>query len=346
MEVQPWSEQESWDGFLKQIKRPPFQQSWAWGEFRQAIGSAPIRLAIIENQKVIGVVLAFHDRWRFGQSTLTVLSGPVIDPKLSTQQYFEVLNMLLQALVNEAKSRRVIFFHVELPIENSNAALVEKLAHSLKFSSARALQATDTLVLDLRKTSEQLLNAMHEKTRYNIRLAEKKGVQIFSSTGMEARENLKSFLLLNKQTTARDKFASHAPMYYGAMLQRLPPEMIKVYVANYEQQAIAANIIITFGDTTTYVHGASGNLNRNVMAPYLLQWRQILDAQISGSQCYDFFGIETPERPRTSWAGGSWVGITRFKQGFQGQVVSSVGAYELPLRRSWYRILNIRRKFK
>ena len=346
MDVQPWSDQESWDGFLKQVSRAPFQQSWAWGEFRQAVGSTPVRLAVIENQKVIGVVLAFHDRWRFSQSTLTVLSGPVIHPKLPTQHYFEALNLLLQALVKEATDHRAIFLHVELPIENSNTALVEKLMHSHKLSTTRALQPTDTLVLDLRKTSEQLLGAMHEKTRYNIRLAEKKCVQISSTTGLEARDDLKSYLLLNKQTTARDKFASHAPMYYEAMLQRLSPEMIKVYTATYEQQVVAANILITFGDTTTYVHGASGNLHRNVMAPYLLQWRQILDAQISGSQWYDFFGIETPERPRTSRAGGSWVGITRFKQGFNGQLVSTVGAYELPLRRSWYRILNIRRKLR
>jgi lipid II:glycine glycyltransferase (peptidoglycan interpeptide bridge formation enzyme) len=80
MKVQPWSEQESWDGFLKQVERVPFQQSWAWGEFRQAVGSTPVRLAVIEDQKIIGVALVFHDAWRFGQSTLTILSGPVVDP--------------------------------------------------------------------------------------------------------------------------------------------------------------------------------------------------------------------------------------------------------------------------
>jgi lipid II:glycine glycyltransferase (peptidoglycan interpeptide bridge formation enzyme) len=261
-------------------------------------------------------------------------------------KFFETLELLLKALVDFAKEHKVIFFHLELPVENSNAAAVKNLTQPLGFLPARALQPTDSLLLDLRQSSEQLLGAMHEKTRYNIRLAEKKGVQISSSSGLDARDDLKSFLLLNKQTTLRDKFASHAPMYYQAMLQRLPPEMIKVYVARYEKDVIAANLVITFGDTTTYVHGASSDNYRNVMAPYLLQWRQILDAQASGIKWYDFFGIETPERLRSSRAGGSWAGITRFKQGFSGQVVSLVGAYELPLRRSWYRILNIRRKLR
>lgn len=346
MDVQPWSDQESWDGFLKQINRAPFQQSWSWGDFRQAAGSTPVRLAVVEDQKVIGVALAFHDVWRFGQSTLTILSGPVVDPKLPSQKFIEALDLLLKGLVSLAKERHVIFFHIEMPVEQASTVLADKLTKTLGFSATRALQPTDTIVLDLHQTSDQLLGAMHEKTRYNIRLAEKKGVQISSTSGLEARSDLKDFLQLNKQTTIRDRFASHAPMYYEAMLQRLPPEMIKVYVAKFEEQTIAANIVITFGNTTTYVHGASGNLHRNVMAPYLLQWRQIRDAQISGSRWYDFFGIETPERPRTSRAGGSWVGITRFKQGFNGRVVSFVGAYELPLRRSWYRILSIRRKFK
>ena len=117
--------------------------------------------------------------------------------------------------------------------------------------------------------------------------------------------------------------------------------MLRVYVAMYEKQPIAANIVVHFGDTATYVHGASSNAHRNVMAPHLLQWRQILDAKLAWKNWYDFYGIQTPQRARASKHGATWAGITRFKLGFGGKTVSYLDAYELPLRWGWYRLVKV-----
>ena len=83
--------------------------------------------------------------------------------------------------------------------------------------------------------------------------------------------------------------------------------MLKIYVAEYDGNIIAANLILFFGDAATYLHGASGNEYRNVMAPYLLQWQAILDAKKAGYLKYDFGGVKMS---------GGWEGITKFKLGF------------------------------
>jgi peptidoglycan pentaglycine glycine transferase (the first glycine) len=339
MEVQHWTDQETWDSFIASQRHAPFQQSWAWGEFKHQVGVDVIRLAVVSGTRIVGVAQALHEPWRFGQSTLTLFHGPLVDPSVSVAQYQEGLGVLLQALVQESQRRQVISFHVEPPIELCNESLFKQFELQHKLRRAPAFQPLDTLVLDLRQDDAQLLAAMHEKTRYNIRLAEKKGVHVEVATASGQRDALDTFITLNKQTAMRDRFQSHGPAYYRRLADYLPGTMLKVYVATFENRAIAANLVVHFGDTATYVHGASGNAHRNVMSPHLLQWRQILDAQLAGKRWYDFFGIETHQRKRASRQGSTWAGITRFKQGFGGQVVSYLPAYELPLKANWYRLV-------
>jgi lipid II:glycine glycyltransferase (peptidoglycan interpeptide bridge formation enzyme) len=343
MDIQPWTDRETWDVFVASQRRAPFQQTWAWGEFKHQVGVEIIRLAVVSGSKIIGIAQVFYEPWHFGQSTLTGFHAPLIDASLPVPQYQEALGLLMQNLVDEAKKRNVMSLHLEPPIELCNESLFKQFEVQHKLRHAPAIQPLDTLMLDLRQDEDRLLAGMHEKTRYNIRLAEKKGVHIEVASAAEQNNALEEFISLNKQTAVRDRFQSHGPGYYRRLAEYLPPGVLKVYVAKFENRAIAANLVVHFGDMATYVHGASGNANRNVMAPHLLQWRQILDAKILGKQWYDFFGIETPQRKRASRQGGSWAGITRFKQGFGGQVISYLSAYELPVRLFWYRLVRAAR---
>ena len=345
MDVQHWTDQETWDAFVASQRRSPFQQSWAWGEFKHQVGVDVIRLAAVFGTRIVGVAQVLHEPWRFRQSTLSGFHVPLVDMSLPVAQYQEVLGALLQVLVSEAKTRKVISLHLEPPIELCNEALFKQFEVQHKLRRAPAFQPLDTLMLDLSQSEEKILASMHEKTRYNIRLAEKKGVHVEVASVSTQRDALEAFITLNKQTAARDRFQSHGSGYYRRLGDHLPPEMLKVYLAMFEGQAIAANLVVHFGDLATSVHGASGNANRNVMAPHLLQWRQILDAKLAGKRSYDFFGIETQQRKRASRQGSAWAGITRFKQGFGGQVVSYLPAYELPVRKGWYRLVNARRAY-
>jgi len=197
------------------------------------------------------------------------------------------------------------------------------------------LNPANTLVLDLNKTEEQLSSEMKQKTRYNINLAKKKGVEIEVSSDPQKVDD---FFKIMEQTSKRDGFGIHDIDHYKKLVEVLGPRgMIKVYLAKFEGRYIAGNIVSFFGNTVSYLHGASANEYRNVMAPYLLQWQAITDAKKSGFQYYDFWGIAPNDNPKHSWAG-----VTRFKKSFGGEQLSFPGTYDIvvsKLRYSAYKIL-------
>lgn len=189
------------------------------------------------------------------------------------------------------------------------------------------IQPAKTIILDLQKSTDELLAAMHQKTRYNIRLAEKKGVKIICDN-----TRINDFLSLMKETTNRDNFFAHSDAYYRN-LASFNPDFIKLFLAEYEGQIIAAGLFCFCQSTAVYMHGASSNEFRNVMAPYLLQWTVIKEAQAAGLKYYDFYGIDSQK----------WPGVTRFKEGFGGEEVNYAGTFDLVLQPFWYSIYRLMR---
>lgn len=144
------------------------------------------------------------------------------------------------------------------------------------------------------------------------------------------------FIRLIKITAERDGITPHPDNYYRKMFEAIPGDILKLYVAEYEGNVIAANLIIFFGKTATYLHGASDNGHRNLMAPYLLQWQGIQDAKAAGCMRYDFGGINTK----------TGEGITKFKTGFAPNTksVEFPGSYDMiinPVRYWMYRIMQV-----
>lgn len=218
---------------------------------------------------------------------------------------------------------------------------VEGLVHTDRPSiPTRARQPQTTLVLDLTLPADTLLEQMHSKTRYNIRLAERKGVRV------TREKNVDIFWQLNTETTDRDGFRGHDKAYYT---QFLSMDMVEQFTAYYEDIPIASIVTVLYDGTMTYVHGASANTHRNLMAPYLLQWTAIEYAQASGARAYDFWGIAPiyppGEAPKETCYHGycwelthPWTGITRFKVGFGGHVVSYPQAQDVIFRPLKYRL--------
>ncbi|MCK5123144.1 MAG: peptidoglycan bridge formation glycyltransferase FemA/FemB family protein [Candidatus Pacebacteria bacterium] len=242
--------------------------------------------------------------------------------------------------------------------------------------SPNEIQPRDTLILDITKSEEELLKEMKQKTRYNIRLAGKKELRIRNyELGIDNKENFKEkfekFWELIKETSQRDKFVSHSKNYYWKMLENLVNKkqdtryknqkninnqtsknkrnlQARLYLAEYSNKIIAANMVLYFGDMAVYLHGASSNEYRNVMAPYLLQWRQIMDAKEAGCKKYDFWGVssEVAEAERPIGHSASWGGITKFKKGFGGYEKNYIGAYDLAFNNIGYPIYGFMRKIK
>lgn len=206
-----------------------------------------------------------------------------------------------------------------------------------------------TLVIGLSKSEEELLSAMHEKARYNIRLAERRGIRV-RRAGVD--ESFRAFWSLMRETAKRGRVGIHAREYYRKMLETVQGGDVqaRLFLAVHREIPLATAILITCGDTATYLHGGSSSEQRNLMAPHLLQWRMMQYAKHHRMKWYDMWGIAPQdERGKTREERGyvhPWTGITRFKLGFGGEVKESVGTFDIICRPFVYRVLSLGRLAK
>ncbi|MFH1611794.1 MAG: peptidoglycan bridge formation glycyltransferase FemA/FemB family protein [bacterium] len=295
-----------------------FLQSYEWGEFQKSLGRKIWRIEIDGLKALI-----IRHNLPLGRNYL-YCPRPVILSEAKNLVEIEKFVNKVKIIAREEKS---IFFKVE-PKDNVDYS-------EFGFNkSQKELQPSKTLILDLSKTERELLSQMHQKTRYNIKLAKRKGVT-FEET--KDHEFIGIFLKLLEKTSKRDNFYTHSKDYYKKMVDVLDDnDMLKIYVTICKEKAITTNLVIYFGDTATYLHGASDHEYRQVMAPSLLQWQTILRAKERGYKYYNFWGIDE----------NKWPGVTRFKRGFGGKEVIYSGAYDLVFKKSWYKAYNVARKFK
>lgn len=217
----------------------------------------------------------------------------------------------------------------ELGAKAEHSVLIKK---SSLIKSPTDIQPPDTVLFDLTRSEEDQLAAMKPKWRYNVKLAEKKGVEISANSP----EAIDDFYKIFEETASRDGIAVHAKSYYKDLLSLKPVPSdahIKttLYIARHEGDVLAG-IITLFTDTeAVYLYGASSNNKRNLMPAYLLQWTAIKDAKAFGSKVYDFYGI-----PPTDDEHHPMYGLYRFKTGFGGEVVHRAGSIDMPLKKGVY----------
>ena len=188
------------------------------------------------------------------------------------------------------------------------------------------IQPPHTLFLDLKKSEEELLQEMHQKTRYNIRLAEKRGVVI--EQGREA--DIESFYSLMQKTTTRDRFRGHSLAHYRRLITA-SKGAIQLWLAKKDGALLAAGIFSFYEGRAIYMHGASGDTGREHMAPFLLQWRMIQKAKAEKCLVYDFYGIDEKK----------WPGVTRFKRGFGGYEKNYLGTFIIVLNELSFTIYSL-----
>ena len=186
------------------------------------------------------------------------------------------------------------------------------------------IQPPDTTVLDLMLDEQTLLGNMKPKWRYNIRLAEKKGV-VVREGGIG---DIDVFYGLYCQTAKRDGIAVHGKSYYNDLLSRSGTDgcLVRLYIAEHENDALAAVIVLFAKNEAVYLYGASSNVKRNLMPAYLLQWTAVLQAKRAGCLTYDFYGM-----PPTDDEKHPMHGLYRFKTGFGGKIIHRPGSIDVPL---------------
>lgn len=309
------------------------------GEFQEKVGGKVFRLGAEEEGKLAAVATIVKKFLPMGKNYFYCPRGPVIGCQISDVRFRMAIESLFYEIREIARKEGVMFMRfepeTELKLENWE---IEKTLD---------VQPSKTLVLNLSKTEDELLRQMHPKTRYNIRLAEKKGVRL-EEAGIESFDK---FWELMGQTSDRDDFRLHGIDYYKEMIKLdhrqggasgtgrtggTGKDFIKLFFAKYKGKAIAAGIFSFFGNTATYMHGASSDENRNLMAPYSLQWEAIKLAKAKGYKYYDFFGIDEKK----------WPGITRFKKGFGGKEKKYPGTFDLAFDPGWYSVYKMVRKVR
>lgn len=341
-----------------------FLQSEHWIKFQEAWGrkAFEIKEKDQDDDTVVYSHILSHGLPMVGKY-FYLPRGPVVrNYELGIINYEKGAGKFLINLIDLAKKNNVGWIRVEPNSDNELNLLRDNLPKGVKIKKAAVdMQPREILILDITKKEEDILSEMKQKTRYNVKLAQKRGVKVFAvnreSDGK--REELgimnyelgnffEEFLKLVKITAKRDKIVPHPEDYYRKMFEVIPSDILKLYAAEYEGKTIAANLILFFGKTATYMHGASDNAHRDAMAPYLLQWQAILDAKKAGCERYDFGGVRTGIENRESGIENTWKGITRFKTGFVPNVapVEFPGCYDIVIKPAKYTLYKILRKIK
>ena len=332
-------------------RRGHLLQSWAWGQLKTEFGWTAVRV-----QAAGAAAQILFRRLPLGLTIAYIPKGPVVDWADVRQS-----QALFSTIHAEAKKRRAVFLKVEPEVwldpfpsppdsagsEAERRPSATAAAHFLGragFTPADTIQPRTTLVVDICGNDDVILAAMKQKTRYNIRLAGKKGVTVRRGVSADAS----TFHRLSAITADRNRFGVHSLRYYQTAHALFAPDRCALLIAEFEADPIAALMAFCRGEDAYYFYGASSNRHRRLMAPYLLQWEAIRWAKSRGCTRYDLWGIPdadeaTLEAEFQQRHDGLW-GVYRFKRGFGGQVVRSVGAYDYVYNPLLYRLYRLRRR--
>ncbi len=306
----------------KQVDHP--LQAYEWGEFRQATGVKVVR----ESGMQITIHKIPHTPWNVGYAPKT---------GMITEKQSSVLSKV-------AKENNCIFIKVEPKIEMQDSRREMLDFRKWGFVAGRPLFTKFNFVLDVTPSEEVLLSSFKQKTRYNIKVAEKRGVTVEIDNSEAAFER---YLQLTEETTKRQGFYAHSREYHKRMWEVLNNSPISnsqilklsanLLVARYQGEIITTWVLFSFGDTLYYPYGASTREHREVMANNLVMWEAIKLAKKWGLRYLDMWGALGPEPDSHD----PWYGFHNFKSGYGARHVEYVGTWDyvaMPLLYKLYRV--------
>ena len=293
-----------WNNFISHHPNTHLLQTGEWGELKSAFGWKPVRVVSGD----FGVQILFR-KLPFGFTIGYIPKGVV-----SEQLWLDVDSV--------CKSNRAIF----LKLEPDSWKDIQLERFNLK-RSTHNIQPPRTLIIDMRGSEDEIVSKMKQKTRYNIRLAEKKEVTV------RVWDDIESFHKMMLVTGRRDGFGIHSLEYYKRAYELLHPKGLgEIFVAEYLGKPLAALFAAQNGHRAYYLYGASTNEERNRMPTYLLQWEAMKWAKSRGCEEYDLWGVPDEdeaalEKNFQNRHDGLW-GVYRFKRGFGGELERAAQAMD------------------
>lgn len=291
-------------------------QTKNWAEFKKSQG---FEIFEIEN------VFVHKRNLPFGQNFLYI-------PEVSAQ---EITPQKIEEFKKLTKAEKSIFLRIEfIDRFDANASKVIQ-SFGLK-TSFEQVQPKWRQIIDVNFSEDEILGQMKQKGRYNIKLALRKGVRV-----QKGSENLDAFYKLYSETTSREKITGRSHEYFKKMLDSFKDtDYFEIFVASYEGKPVASCIISFCDEVASYLYGGSSREHKEVMAPYLMHWHVIKEAQKRGCKKYDLIGRTAPGKE------GKWSGVTRFKEQFGGQAVEILGSYDFVNQPFGYNVFKLVEKIR
>lgn len=331
---------QKWNDLIATLPGAHVLQSWQWAQVKAAFGWEPLPTVWHDRQgEVAAAAMVLGRKLRVGGlpagvQVMYVPKGPVLrdwsDSGLRSQ-VFDDLRIL-------ARRNRAIFIKIDpdvrsgVGIPGSDQAaedpigtplIAELKSRGWRFSQEQ-VQYRNTVLIDLRPSEDDLLMNMKQKTRYNVRLAGRRGVEVRVGT----ESDLDLLYRMYAETSVRDGFVIRGEDYYREVWRTgMQAGMAEALIAEVETQPVAAIVTFRFADRAWYLYGMSRDLHREKMPNYLLQWEAMRRAKEAGCRVYDLWGApDVFDEEDSMW------GVYRFKEGLGGRVVRHIGAWDLPVR--------------
>jgi lipid II:glycine glycyltransferase (peptidoglycan interpeptide bridge formation enzyme) len=357
-------ESNNWNSLISRLPNPHFLQTYEWGQVKAKYGWSPLYAVWSADGKWKvesdpNLLSTFHSpvaaalilkrqilRTSFAKrlSILYSPKGPLLD---WTNEALR--KRVLSDLQTYAKQQGAIFVKVDpdvvlgtgvpfsegdVPESNGQAVMSELKRRGWEYSSDQ-IQFRNTVLIDLNPTEDEILARMKPKTRYNIRLAEKKGVDL----RVGKLEDLSMLYKIYAETSVRDGFVIRDEGYYKTVWEKFMRSVVgsqpvcEPLIAEVDGEPVVAIFVFYFAGRAYYVYGMSRNKHREKMPTYLLQWEAIRRARANGCTTYDLWGApEVFDESDSMW------GVYRFKEGLGGKVVRTLGAYDFAPSPLWYKM--------
>ena len=357
-----------WNSLISRLPNSHFLQTYEWAQVKAQYGWQPIYLAWDREGKVKQgeslSSLAFYP-----SAAALVLKRPMLRARTGFAARLSILyspkgplldwsneplrNRVLNDLQNLAAREGAIFLKIDPDVvlgtgvpsteedrtDYGGQAVMSVLQHRGWNSSSDQIQFKNTVRIDLTSSEEELLVRMKQKTRYNIRLAEKKGVALRIGTS----EDLDMLFKMYAETSVRDGFVIRDEGYYKTVWQTFSASQLpgtnsqlpcaEPLIAEVDNEPVAAIFVFYFAGCAYYVYGMSRSVHREKMPTYFLQWEAMKRAKAKGCTVYDLWGA-----PDVFDESDSMWGVYRFKGGFGGKVVRTLGAWDFAPNPFWYKL--------
>ena len=336
----------SWNTIISSLPAPQLLQTWEWGEVKSRFGWQPHHKSWKDdagNVQAAALILERTINLRGMAPRLRMHYTPK-GPLLKDWSDESLRTRVISDLVAFSKGRGAYLLKIDpdVPVGRGEPGgvdaeeglvgvnLIAQLKREGWHLSNEQVQYRNTVLLDLTPPEDELLAQMKQKTRYNVRLAGRKGVTVRQGRA----EDFEQLYQMYAETAVRDGFAIRGWDYYQTVWNTfLNAGMLTPLIAEVEGEMVSGLMLFHFGMTAWYLYGMSQPTHREKMPTYLLQWEAIRAAKEKGCTVYDLWGApDVFDETDTLW------GVYRFKAGLGGQVVRHIGAWDLPLRPWIYRL--------